>query len=87
LSKSSRPILAPTMILEKQKNKLATLKMLTGQHISKYIIHLNPLASCCNWGDSPLWDHFYDRLSNCLKDEISWGDGKPKTLHLMWKKA
>jgi hypothetical protein len=29
--------------------------MLTGQHISEYIICFNSLASRCNWGNSALW--------------------------------
>jgi hypothetical protein len=36
------------------ENELATLKMLTGQCISKYIICFNSLATCCDWGDSTL---------------------------------
>jgi hypothetical protein len=36
------------------ENELATLKMLTGQCISEYLIHFNSLASHCDWGDSTL---------------------------------
>jgi hypothetical protein len=36
------------------ENELVTLKMLTGQHISEYIICFNSLATCCDWGDSAL---------------------------------
>jgi hypothetical protein len=36
------------------ENELATLKVLTCQHISKYIVRFNSLASCCNWGNAPL---------------------------------
>jgi hypothetical protein len=36
------------------EHELVTLKMLTGQHISKYIIRFNSLATCCNWGNSAL---------------------------------
>jgi hypothetical protein len=68
------------------ENELAMLKMLTGQHISKYIIYFNSLASCCDWGDSALWHQFYKGLPNYLKDEVSQGDGKPKTLLLCNKR-
>jgi hypothetical protein len=36
------------------ENELATLKMLTSQRISEYIVCFNSLASRCNWGDAPL---------------------------------
>jgi hypothetical protein len=36
------------------ENELAMLKMLTGQHISEYLVHFNSLASRCDWGDSAL---------------------------------
>jgi hypothetical protein len=61
--------------------------MLTGQCISEYLIHFNSLASRCDWGDSALWHWFYKGLPSHLKDEVSQGDSKPKTLLLMWRKA
>jgi hypothetical protein len=36
------------------ENELATLKMLTGQRISEYIVRFNSLASRWDWGDAPL---------------------------------
>jgi hypothetical protein len=69
------------------ENELATLKMLTGQCISKYIICFNSLASRCDWGDSALRHRFYEGLPNCLKDEVLRGNSKPKTLLLMRQKA
>jgi hypothetical protein len=65
------------------ENELATLKMLTGQYISEYLIRFNSLASHCDWGDSTLRHQFYEGLPSHLKDEVSRGDGKPKTLLLM----
>jgi hypothetical protein len=69
------------------ENELATIKMLTGQRISEYIVRFNSLASRCDWGDAPLRHRFYNGLPNRLKDEVSRGDGKPKTLHLLRLKA
>jgi hypothetical protein len=68
------------------ENELATLKML-GQRISKYLIRFNSLASRCDWGDSALRHRFYEGLPSHLKDEVSRGDSKPKTLLLMRQKA
>jgi hypothetical protein len=36
------------------ENELVMLKMLTGQHISEYIVCFNSLATCCDWGNSTL---------------------------------
>jgi hypothetical protein len=53
------------------QNELATLKMLTSQRISEYLIHFNSLASRCDWGDSALRHRFYEGLPSRLKDEVS----------------
>ena len=69
------------------EHKLTNLWMKDSQHISEYLVHFNSLAVRCPWGESALWYRFYEGLLARLKDEICKGDGKPKTLSKLQKKA
>jgi len=54
--------------------------MRKGQHINKYIVEFQRLASqVCGWGDRALCCQFYNGFPACIKDKISCM-GKPTTL-------
>jgi hypothetical protein len=60
--------------------QLEQLNMCEGQHINKYVVEFQRLASqVCGWGDGALCRQFYNRLPAHIKDEISRMD-KPATL-------
>jgi len=61
------------------ESELVNLRMKDSQCISEYLVWFNSLAVCCSWGESALKDRFYDGLPSCLKDDVSRGDGKPRT--------
>ena len=69
------------------ESELVNLRMKDSQHISKYLVRFNSLAVRCSWGESALRHRFYDGLSSRLKDDVSRGDGKPKDLLGMHRKA
>ena len=52
--------------------QLDHLMIKDGQHINKYVVEFNHIASqVCSYGEDALWHHFYNGLPNCIKDEIS----------------
>jgi hypothetical protein len=53
------------------ESELVSLKMTSGQCITKYIVHFNSLAPHCDWDHAALHYWFYKGLPNCLKDEVS----------------
>jgi hypothetical protein len=60
--------------------QLEQLNMHEGQHINKYVVEFQRLASQVHrWGDGALHRQFYDGLPAHIKDEIS-RMGKPTTL-------
>jgi hypothetical protein len=60
--------------------QLEQLNMREGQHINKYIVEFQRLASqVCGWGDGALHCQLYNELPACIKDKIS-RMGKPATL-------
>jgi len=61
--------------------------MKDSQCISKYLVRFNSLAVHCSWGESALRHRFYNGLPSCLKDDVSCGEGKPKDLLSMRRKA
>ena len=69
------------------ESKLVKLWMKDSQHISEYLVRFNSLAVRCSWGKSALRHRFYDGLPSHLKDDVSHGDGKPKDLLGMHRKA
>ena len=66
---------------------LVNLRMKDNQQISEYLVRFNSLSSQCQWGEPALRHHFYDGLPSRLKDEITKGKGKPRTLSEMQQKA
>jgi len=69
------------------ESELVNLRMKDSQRISEYLVRFNSLAVCCSWGESTLRHRFYDSLPSRLKDDVSHGDGKPKDLLGMRRKA
>ncbi|KAG6327238.1 hypothetical protein ID866_11851 [Astraeus odoratus] len=62
------------------KNQLDHLQMKDGQHINKYVIEFNRLASQVRgYRDGALCHYFYSGLPDCIKDEICQV-GKPQAL-------
>ena len=57
------------------------------QRISEYLVKFNSLAVRCSWGEPALRFRFYDGLPARLKDEISKGEGKPRTLTELRERA
>jgi Retrotransposon gag protein len=62
------------------EHELMNLRMKDTQRISDYLVRFNSLAVRCPWGESALRYRFYEGLPSRLKDELSKGEGKPKTL-------
>ena len=69
------------------EHELSILRMRDNQRISEYLVKFNSLAVRSSWGESALRFRFYDGLPTRLKDEISKGDGKPRTLTGLRSKA
>ena len=69
------------------ESELVNLQMKDSQRISKYLVRFNSLAVRCSWGEFALRHRFYDGLPSRLKDDVSCGDGKPKDLLGMRRKA
>jgi len=69
------------------ESELVNLQMKDSQRISEYLVRFNSLAVRCSWGESALRHRFYDGLPSRLKDDVSRGDGKPKDLLGMRRKA
>ena len=69
------------------ENDLVNLRMKDNQRISEYLVQFNSLSICCSWGESALRHRFYKGLPPRLKDDVSRGDGKPKDLAGMHRKA
>jgi len=69
------------------ERELVNLCMKDNQQISKYLVQFNSLSSQSQWGKQALKHHFYDGLPSRLKDEITKGEGKPRTLSEMRQKA
>ena len=69
------------------ESELVNLRMKDSQRISEYLVWFNSLAARCSWGESTLRHRFYDGLPSHLKDDVSCGDGKPKDLLGMRRKA
>jgi Retrotransposon gag protein len=69
------------------EHDLMTLRMKDNQRISDYLVRFNTLAVRCPWGESALRFRFYEGLPSRLKDELSKGEGKPRTLAGMRQKA
>ncbi|KAG6327733.1 hypothetical protein ID866_11356, partial [Astraeus odoratus] len=62
------------------KHELDNLSMKDGSQINKYIIEFNCLATqVCGYGEGALCHMFYNRLLDCIKDEIAH-IGKPPHL-------
>jgi hypothetical protein len=62
------------------EHQLDHLSMKDGQHINKYVMEFNRIASQVQgYGEGALRHHFYNSLPNRIKDEIS-RIGKPPTL-------
>ena len=59
---------------------LENLKMHDNQHIVKYLVDFNCLATRVQWGDTTLCRQMYWGLRSHIKDEIA-RVGKPNTLH------
>ena len=54
------------------EHQLDHLSMKDGQWINKYIVEFNRIASQIRgYGEGALQHHFYNSLSNCIKDEVS----------------
>ncbi|KIJ04871.1 hypothetical protein PAXINDRAFT_48659, partial [Paxillus involutus ATCC 200175] len=62
------------------EHQLDHLSMKDGQHINKYVVEFNRLATQVRgYGEGALRHHFYNGLPDRIKDEISC-IGKPRTL-------
>ena len=64
----------------KAEADLENLKMRNNQHIMKYLVDFNCLATCVQWGDAAVCQQMYHGLPSHIKDEITHV-GKPDTLH------
>ena len=53
--------------------------MKPNQHIAKYLVEFNRLATITGWDNRALRHQFYRGLPACIKDEVSQV-GKPITL-------
>ena len=53
--------------------------MKPNQHIAKYLVKFNQLASITGWDNHTLWHQFCRGLPGHIKNEVSWV-GKPATL-------
>ena len=69
------------------EHELSNLRMRDNQRISEYLVRFNSIAVRLPWGESTLRYRFYDGLPARIKDEIMKGDGKPRTLAGLRKKA
>ena len=58
---------------------LENLVMKPNQHIAKYLVEFNRLASITGWDNRALQHQFYRGLPGRIKDEVS-RVGKPATL-------
>ncbi|KAG6326334.1 hypothetical protein ID866_12755, partial [Astraeus odoratus] len=62
------------------EHQLDNLLMKDGNHINKYIVKFNHLTTqVCGYGEGALHHMFYNRLPDCIKDEIACV-GKPPPL-------
>ena len=61
--------------------------MKDSQRISDYLVRFSGLATRCPWGDPALRYRFYEGLPPRIKDELTKGEGKPRTLRDMKQKA
>ncbi|KAG6326335.1 hypothetical protein ID866_12754 [Astraeus odoratus] len=63
----------PHNLVTDAENQLDHLQMKDGQHINKYIVEFNRLASQVRgYGDGALHHYFYSGLPDRIKDEICW---------------
>jgi len=69
------------------ESELVNLRMKDSQCISEYMVWFNSLAFRCSWGKSTLRHRFYGGLPSHLKDDVSRGEGKPKDLLSIRRKA
>jgi ferredoxin len=69
------------------ESELTNLRMKDNQRISEYLIKFNSLSVRCPWGEPALRYRFYEGLPPRMKDELSKGEGKPRTLPLMKSKC
>ena len=69
---------APDIVGEAE-NKLENLSMKSTQHIAKYLVEFNRLATITGWDSRALRHQFYRGLPARIKDEVSQV-GKPATL-------
>ena len=69
------------------EHELSNLRMKDTQRISEYLVKFNSLAVRCSWGEPALRFRFYDGSPARLKDEISKGEGKPRTLTELRERA
>ena len=65
------------------ESELTNLRMKDNQRISDYLVKFTSLAVRCPWGDAALRYRFYEGLPPRMKDELSKGEGKPRTLREM----
>ncbi|KAG6329489.1 hypothetical protein ID866_9599 [Astraeus odoratus] len=62
---------SPHNLVTDAKNQLDHLQMKDGQHINKYAVEFNRLASQVHgYGDGALYHYFYSSLPDHIKDEI-----------------
>jgi hypothetical protein len=69
------------------EHELTNLKMKDNQRISDYMVRFNALEVLCPWGEHALRYRFYEGLPTRIKDELSKGEGKPRSLIEMRRKA
>ena len=55
----------------KGKGDLENLNMCENQHIVKYLVDFNCLATCVQWGEATLHQQLYHGLPSQIKDEIT----------------
>ena len=89
----------PTFVKELERNfgvpdpvgaavrELNQLEMKSTDRIATYIVEFNRLSGVSQWPEAPLVYRFYEGLPDRLKDEVTRGDGKPRTLFGMVEKA
>jgi hypothetical protein len=66
-------------IVGEAETKLENLSMKSSQHITKYLVKFNRLATMTGWDNRALRHQFYRGLPARIKDEVS-RVGKPATL-------
>src|ERR1700721_3281810 len=65
------------------ESELTNLRIKDNQRISDYLVKFTSLAVRCPWGEAALRYRFYEGLPPRIKDELSKGEGKPRSLQDM----